>query len=202
MNINTFKFPRKLVYTSLVALSIGFTGCLTDSEKDPDPDPTPTETLTSKNVTLGAQTASAGSSLDLDGPTVYTMSQLAANSAAIDLVFAYSTSASASAIYSPDAAKNGIGGSAGFAFLADLSPANKTDIKPVNDKSKFASTDTPAKLQTLWDSISPVDPGRVLVAKDDVIMAKSNLGKIVIFTVQEVVTGASGSTSLSLKAKY
>ncbi len=199
--MSPFKLSRKFLYTTLVALSVGFTGCLTDSDDD-DKEPEPT-VLTSKSVKLGAQTnATLGSALDLDGPNVWKISDAVANSAEVDLIFAFSTAANASAIYSPDAAKNGIGGSAGFTFLANMTTANKTEIKRVEDKSKFESTDTQAKLETLWESTTVIDPARLLIAKGDVAMAKSNKGQIVLFKIDDVTTSATGTTDLALKAKF
>ena len=199
------RFTTKLLATSLMALSLGLTGCLTDSkdDKDPDPDPTP-ELVTTKTLTAGAQNnATHGSAIDLDLFTSYTIEPAKAIAASIDLIFAYTTAGglNSGAIYSPDSAKIGIGGSTGFNFLSDFSPARGTEIKSVT-VSNFASITTKAQVDSLWAAGTAVTNGRLLLDAGTTFLAKSNLDLVVLVKVDSLVESASGTAWLSGSAKF
>src|SRR6185503_12373710 len=122
--MNVVSYSKKILSVGLVTVSMAMlstlTGCLTDDKKDTPPASDP---VTTKDATLGAQSnATAGSFLDADAMTGYTCPDAAdcpakAVAAKIDLVFAFSGSASASAIYSPVVARDGLTPGNGFAFV-------------------------------------------------------------------------------------
>lgn len=77
-----------------------------------------------RTVGAGAQANSTlGSSIDLDQFQSHFLSQALSMAGEIDLVFAFSVPIDALAIYSPHAAKNGVGGKAGFQIRGDSRPS-------------------------------------------------------------------------------
>lgn len=195
------KFATTTLAASLLALSLGLAGCLTDSKDDDDKGPAP-ELVTTKTVTAGAeQNADFGSAIDLDSFVSYKITPAKAIAAQIDLIFAYSGAASSAAIYSPDSAKGGIGGSAGFNFLSDFTPANATQIKTVTGVT-ISSITTKAQVDSLWAAGDVAANGRVLLQAGTTFLAKSNLDLVVLVKVDSVTTGATGKASFSGVAKF
>src|SRR5690606_6675476 len=90
--------------------------------------------VSSEELVLGAQSSPLASSVDLDEWTSYLADEADNYSDLIDLVFAYSTATGndSLAFYSPLVAKNGIGGSSGFDFMADWPSAKNTEIRRVD----------------------------------------------------------------------
>jgi hypothetical protein len=161
-----------------------------------------TVVLTVKTLTAGAQSnATYGSSIDLDDFTSHTLSQAMGMTAEIDLIFAYSTALNAgSAIYSPDSAKYGVGGSSGFDFMQGFNNPNHTVIKSVN--VSFTSITTKAQLDSLWLTVPAVNNGRLYVTTGTTFMARSNEQRVVLMRVQSLITGAEGQVSLQGSAKF
>lgn len=196
------RFNTKLLAASLMALSLGLAGCLTDSDDDDEEEEEVPVLVTTKTVTAGAeQNADFGSAIDLDSFVSYKITPAKAIAADIDLIFAYSGSAASSAIYSPDSAKGGIGGSAGFNFLSDFAPANGTQLKTVTGVT-ISSITTKAQVDSLWTAGTAVANGRVLLSAGTTFLAKSNLNLVVLVKVDSVTTGATGKASFSGVAKF
>lgn len=189
-----------MVFSGLVFMSsVSLTGCLTDDDPEDPPAASDTTLVSKSSTTLGAQSASAGSSLDLDAWTVYQAAAAKTNSTKVDLIFAYSTATSAAAIYSPNIAVNGTTGSNGFDFLDGFANPRTTEIKKAT--VTYASVTSKAKLDAAWTSGLAEADGKLEVVDNVVFLAKSDMGKIVLLEVGNVVTGASGSVTLSAKAK-
>jgi hypothetical protein len=190
---------KKALSLTILSLGLALTGCLTDDGDDDNV----AVALTTRELTTGAQSnANYGSSIDLDGFVAHTITQAKTMTAEIDLIFAYSTALAggSSAVYSPDSAKYGINGSAGFDFMADFNNPNHTVIKSV---IVVASTiDTKAKLDSLWDVGSPVLNGRLTVATGSTFLARSNQDRIVLVHVTSLTTGANGQAALKGYAKF
>jgi hypothetical protein len=187
---------------TVAALSLGLvlTGCLTDDDGDGDV----TVALTTKELTAGAQSnANYGSSIDLDAFTAHTITEAKTMTAEIDLIFAYSTALAggSSAIYSPDSAKGGIGGSAGFDFMSDFNNPNHTVIKSVLVTTP-ANIDTKAELDSLWDIGLPVNNGRLTVNSGTTFLARSNQDRVVFVHITSLTTGANGTANLKGYAKF
>lgn len=195
-------FNTKMLAATLMALSLGLTGCLTDSKDDEDDNTPPPELVTTLTVTAGAEdNTTYGSALDLDSFVTYTINDAEAMAASIDLIFAYSGSASSAAIYSPDTAKGGIAGGPGFDFLADFAPARNTEIKTVLGVTMSAIT-TKAQVDSLWAAGVVATNGRVLLTEGTTFLAKSNLELVVLVKVDSVTTGATGKASFTGMAKF
>src|SRR4051812_29958576 len=131
-NVKKVTLGGMFVGAMMLASSLTVTGCLTDDKNDTTVTPpvvTDTDLVAKSTTTLGAQSATPGSSLDLDAWTVYGITAAKAVSTKIDLIFAYSTSTSSSAIYSPNVAVNGTGTTPGFDFLAGFASPRTTVIK-------------------------------------------------------------------------
>jgi hypothetical protein len=157
--------------------------------------------VTSKNITLGAQSSASSSSLDLDTWQSYNATQAKANSNIIDLVFAFSTANDSSALYSPNVAKSGVGGTAGFDFMQDWTTTNTTEMRLVN--TDFNAVNTSADIKALFDQgNAPSTTGRVFLKETTQVVAKSNSGLYVLIDVGTVVHSASGVATFSGKAKW
>jgi hypothetical protein len=159
----------------------------------------------SEQVVLGAQSSIIASSVDLDEWEEYTASEAPSKSNLIDLVFAYSTATGndSLALYSPLVAKNGVGGSAGFDFMASWPSANNTEIRRV-DVAEWENVVTSADIKALFDNGSAGStPGRVFVRTGTTVVARSNQDLYVLLRVTAVTAqSASGNATLSAKAKW
>lgn len=191
-----------LILSGFMLSSVSLTGCLTDDDPEDTTTTTPpadTTLVTKSTTTLGAQTNASGSSLDLDNWTVYQIDDAVDVSTKIDLIFAYSTATSSSAIYSPNIAVNGTNGSNGFDFLEDFDNPRTTEIRKTS--VTYASVNSKAKLDAAWAGGTAEADGKLDITDNTVFLAKSDMGKIVLLEVSDVVTGANGKVSLSAKAK-
>jgi hypothetical protein len=159
----------------------------------------------SEDVTLGAQGSLLPSSLDLDAWNTYTASTAASNSNLIDLVFAYSTSTGndSLALYSPKVAKDGVGSTPGFDFMASWPSANDIQIRKV-EVANWNDVMTDADIKNLYDNGSAGSvSGRVFVKAGTTVVVKSNEGLYVLLRVTSVsAQSASGSGSIDAKAKW
>jgi outer membrane murein-binding lipoprotein Lpp len=192
----------------MLASSLTVTGCLTDDKKD-STSTTPTDTttksqLTTKMITLGAQNnTTTASALDLDTWTAYKAAEGATHSADVDIIFAYSTSASMAALYSPNIAKNGVAGaSSGFDFMSTWPNANTTLMRSVAtaDTTKLK---TQADIQALYNAGTDPSPvGRIEAKKGSYVVAKSDKGLYVLLGVTDVTASATGTVNLTGWAKW
>jgi hypothetical protein len=191
----------KILAAGLLSMSLGLTGCLTDDDKDGDEDVG--IALTTKTVVAGAQdNTTYGSSIDLDEFKTYTITVAKTMTSDIDLIFANSTAVVGGglAVYSPDSAKYGINGSAGFDFMQDFNNPNHTVIKTIN--VNIDDIDTKAELDSLWEAGSPVLSGRLLINETTTFMAQSNTDRIVLVDVISVTLGSNGSANFEGVAKF
>jgi hypothetical protein len=189
---------KKILSLAMVVVPMAFmstlTGCLTDDKKT---DPVATDSLMSDEVTLGAQSNnSLGSFLDLDNYEVLKQSAAEAASADVDLIFAYSGTANAAAIYSPDAAKAGIAGGAGLAIAQGLTTANKVEIRTIG-ADKFAAAKTAADLQAAYDAGIAAADGRLLLSNGVAFAAKSSKGVLVGMLVSGLTASTDGQVTLT-----
>lgn len=201
MNFKTSKFA----FAGVAALSLALTGCLTDDDKDNDGGNGGGDAVSTQMVTVGAQdNPNDGSSIDLDGFDVYKVAEARTRTQDIDLIFGNSsaTVGGSVAIYSPDAAKNGVAGSDGFDFMQTNWPtANTTIIKTVAVSEINAITNT-EQIDSLWNSGSVVSNGRLYVTNGTTFMAQSNMSKKVLVRVTDVDQGDDGSARLTGIAKF
>lgn len=158
--------------------------------------------VTEQTVTMAAQdNSTVASSLDLDTWTTYTANTASAHSSEIDIVFAFSTVADSSALYSPATAKSGVNGSNGFDFMQNWPSANTTDLRVVS-VANWSTVTTAASIKALYDAGSAPSPaGRVFVRSGTTVVARSNGDLYVLLRVDAVVHSASGVISLTGKAK-
>jgi hypothetical protein len=194
MNLFTAK---KTLTLSALCLSLVLTGCLTKEEGDA------TVLLSTKQLTAGAQANSTyGSSINLDDFSAHTIVEAKTMTADIDLIFAYSTVVgnTSAAVYSPDSAKGGINGSAGFEFMSDFNNPNHTVIKLVTVNATLITTK--AQLDSLWNVGIPQNTGRMNVQSGSTFIAESNTDRLVLVQVTSVVTGANGQANLVGYAKF
>ena len=187
----------------MLVSSFSVTGCLTDDKKDKDTIPTvKVDSVKSKSVSVGAQSNNTlGSFIDLDTYTVLKQAAAEAASGSVDLIFAFSGSASSSAVYSPDSAKGGIAGGPGLDIAKNLTTANKTELKTL-DATKFDAVVTKAGLDSLYAAGTVAANGRLLVSKGFVFGAKTTAGLVVGLKITDVTTSATGEATIQAKAKW
>lgn len=206
--MNVWGLTKKYLGISLLALpltlSTTLTGCLTDDPEDEPP--AAGDSTKVKEATLGAQGSSTGSFLDADGWNVYKQAEVtAALQAEIDLVFAYSTSQTTAAFYSPKAAADGIGGTAGFDFVKTAlgTNARTTEIRTVST-TVFDGIKTKAALDSAWAaaSASVVANGRLAATQGSAFIVQSSKSAAVAFKVTELTNTADGTVKIQGKAKF
>ncbi len=207
--MNVFAHTKKILAGGFIAgcmmmvSTTTLTGCLTDSKKDSVVvTPTKVDSVKSMDVNVGAQeNATLGSFVNLTNYSVLKLTAAEAASASVDLIFAYSGTASSSAVYSPDAAKAGIAGGAGLTIAQGLTTANHTELKTIN-AAKFDALVTKAGLDSLYASGVVDASGRLLVSTGFAFAAKSASGKIVAMKISSVTTSATGAAVITGKAMW
>jgi hypothetical protein len=190
----------KFAMTAIAALSLAFTGCLTDDDDGGGGG----ASVSVKDVTLGAQNNTNPSSIDLDTWTTYAANTAASHASDIDLVFAVSTvgSSDSAALYSPLVAKNGVSGSSGFEFMQSWPTPNNTDIRTVT-VSNWDDVDTQGEISSLYEGgNSPSPAGRIIVRAGSTVVAKSDEGLLVLLRVESVTHNTNGTVELDGKAKW
>ncbi len=185
------QFATKTLAASLIALSLGLTGCLTDS-KDDDKDPVVTTPWTTDSVlTVGAQGhLTLGTAVDLDNRRV--LLSAAANVAqdSIDVLFAHH--GSAFVLIAPRTAKD-----------SGISVANNYDITKVQ-YTQFVKVDAePAN----WEAgVAAFDAGTKVsysaIAANDMFVVKTTEENYVLLTVSSITgTDNTGSGTLTVNLK-
>jgi stress response protein SCP2 len=155
------------------------------------PIPESPATLTEASLSLGAdQNTTLGSSLDLDVPSVL-LATAARNSAAqVDLIYANSFATNSDKLGSPLWAQNNV------SFVANWAVYNDTKFyKPAG--TTYESVTTPAQLSALWN-VSRATASSIDVVADDVIIAKTNEGAIVLIKIVTQTPGATGRIDIKV----
>jgi hypothetical protein len=130
--------------------------------------------VTDVTVTLGAQGATEGSSLDLDGIVVYTSANAKTNSDKIDLVFNSAVDGTVARIMSPAEAKTD-----GFTLVATWATTNSTKFYKLSGTT-FESVTTQEAIDALWSDASALSPAQLDLTGETVVIAKSNMNKTVL----------------------
>lgn len=187
-----FQFATKTLAASLIALSLGLTGCLTDSKDDDDKDPVVTTPWTADSVlTVGAQGhLILGTAVDLDHRRVLLSAAANAAQDSIDVLFAYH--GGAFVLIAPRTAKD-----------SGISVANNYDITKVQ-YTQFVKVDTePAN----WEAgVAAFDAGTKVsyaaIAANDVFVVKTTEENYVLLTVSSVTgTDNTGTGTLTVNLK-
>jgi len=184
------KFATKTLAASLIALSLGLTGCLTDSD-DKDEEPATTAWTTDSALTVGAQGhLTLGTAVDLDTRRV--LLSAAANQAqdSLDVLFAHH--GGAFVLIAPLTAKD-----------SAISVANNYDITKVK-ATQFVKVDTePAN----WEAgVAAFDAGTKVsyaaIAANDMFVVKTTEENYVLLTVASIDgddSEGSGTLTVNLK---
>jgi len=147
--------------------------------------------LSAFNLSAGAQSnASLGSSIDLDAPKVMLASAARAASAEVDLVYANSFADDADMLWSPSSAKDNV------TFMDNWSVYNTTQFHKVSGTS-FDAVTTAEELAALWKPASAVTTGLAVVA-GDLVIARSDKGKLVLIQIASQVPGETGSINMKV----
>jgi hypothetical protein len=154
-----------------------------------------------RTVSAGAQAnAALGSSIDIDPFRSHFIVPAQAIAGEIDLILAFSTSLNAMAIYSPHAAKNGVGAAGGFSFMQDMNPVNATEIRTT--VVRYEDVRTRAQVDSLWNAGKPVAEGRLPISTGMAFLAKSNQGRIVLLQASGLTESSSGKADFRGKAGF
>jgi hypothetical protein len=151
------------------------------------------------SVVAGSNLSPVGSSIDLDGPAVFTDSTSAANLSTIDLCYAYSSGVSGvpdgDYIFSPDQAK-----ASGFDFTSSWTGTpNSTAFYKLQNftGADFDTVYTKGEVAALWTD--PVGPTPyALCAQGDVFIARTDQGAIALIHITAQTPGAAGTISLKI----
>jgi hypothetical protein len=147
--------------------------------------------LTETSLSVGAdQNATLGSSIDLDVPAVL-LSTAARNSAAqVDLVYAHSSAFDSDKLGSPLWAKDNV------TFVTGWAVYNETKFyKPAG--TSYESVTTTDQLKNLWD-VSKATASSIDVVANDVIIAKTDVGTIVLIKIVTQTPGAAGRIDIKV----
>jgi len=147
--------------------------------------------LTVTTLTAGAQSnPSLGSSIDLDAPKIMLASAARAASADVDLVYANSFADEADMLWSPSSAVDNVD------FMTGWEVYNTTQFHKVTGTT-FAAVTTAEELAALWKPASAVTTGLPVVA-GNLVIAKSNTGKLVLIQIASQVPGETGSITIKV----
>jgi hypothetical protein len=194
------RLHKKIFALSLIALSLGFTGCLTDDE---DEDPIVTVAWTADTtLTVGAQGhLTLGTAIDLDGKKVLLSAAVNdsssnfANLRSVDILFAFSGPGANDTLrlLTPKAAK--VAGDVGVAanyrdsvINANTTKFVKVTTEPANWDAGKVAFDSAATTAQVTSSV---------VAANDMFVVKTTSGNYVLVTVG-AITGAGGTASTGL----
>lgn len=144
------------------------------------------------NIAMGAQkNPSLGSSIDLDGPQVMLSAMANQNPGKIDLVYLNSFATDSDKLGSPAWAKDNA------TFVSGWSVFNETLFYKLASTVVFANVKTATELEALWDA-SKATATNIDVVKGDLIIAKTNLGKLVLIEITNQVVGETGTITIKL----
>lgn len=186
------QFATKTLAASLLALSLGLTGCLTDSDDDDKVDPPVTTPWTADStLSVGAQAhATLGTAVDLDTRRV--LLSAAANQAqdSLDVLFAFH--GGSFVLIAPRTAKD-----SGISVANNYDTAKvkytqfvKVATEPANWEAGVAAFDSGAKV-----SYAPI-------AANDIFVVKTTENNYVLVTIASVTgTTSSGSGTLTVNLK-
>ncbi|HLU70102.1 MAG TPA: hypothetical protein VKZ88_04970 [Fibrobacteria bacterium] len=185
------QFATKTLAASLIALSLGLTGCLTDS-KDDDKEPEVTTPWTADSaLTVGAQGhLTLGTAVDLDNRRV--LLSAAANQAqdSLDVLFAYH--GGSFVLIAPRTAKD-----------SSISVATNYDITKVQYTQFVKVTTEPAN----WEAgVAAFEAGTKVsyapIAAADMFVVKTTEENYVLVTVSAITgTDGTGSGTLTVNLK-
>lgn len=151
----------------------------------------PPAPLSVTSLSAGAQSnPTLGSSIDLDAPKVMLSSAARAAAASVDLVYANSFADDADMLWSPNTAKDNVD------FMTGWSVYNTTQFHKVSGTT-FAAVTTAEELAALWKPASAVTTSLAVVA-GDLVIARSNAGKLVLIQIVSQVPGETGSINIKV----
>jgi hypothetical protein len=151
--------------------------------------------ITTHLDTLGAnQNTTYGSSIDLDGPTVYMTTASNSHVSEIDLCYAHAASPAGDYLFSPDQAKiSGYTFASGWATAGNSTRFYKTSLTP----TQFNAITTASQITAQWTDPGVATP-YVACSANDVFIAKTDQNAIVLILITDQTAGATGSISLKI----
>jgi hypothetical protein len=144
--------------------------------------------------TMGSnQSNAAGSSIDLDGPTVYTGTASNSHVSEIDLCYSYAAAPySYDALFSPDQAKLSLYNyTSGWTTTPNSTKFYKTTLTP----TQFNAITLKSEITALWSEPGAATPYAQCTA-DDVFIAKTEQNAIVLILITAQTAGSGGTITL------
>jgi PKD repeat protein len=147
-------------------------------------------TLTETSLSVGAdENTTLGSSIDLDVPAVLLPTAARNSAAQVDLVYANSFATSSDKLGSPLWAQNNVSFVTGWAVY--------NDTKFYKASTSYESVTTQDQLKALWD-VSKATASSIDVVANDVIIAKTDVGAIVLIKIVTQTPGATGRIDIKV----
>jgi hypothetical protein len=139
-----------------------------------------------KNTTLG-------SSIDLDEPKVMLMEESTTNLSTVDICYAYSGTDGTEKLFSPHHAK-----ASAYTFTANWGTPNETKFyKTFLTPTQYDAITTKEQVQAEW-SEPEIAATSIDCAKDDVFIAKTDQGAIVLMLITSQTPEATGKIDLKI----
>lgn len=148
--------------------------------------------VTSATLTVGAdENAVYGSSIDLDEPKILLASAAKQAAETVDLVYVYTFATDEDVLGSPSWAHE-----SDYAFVSGWSTYNTTRFYKVTGTA-FDKITTKAELTKLWQETLAIDPS-VPVATDDVVIAQTDKGALVLIRIVSHLPGDTGQIEIKV----
>jgi hypothetical protein len=144
-------------------------------------------------LTVGSNgNATEGSSIDLDIPEVYSMSEAANHVSDLDLCYSYSGVASADKIFTPSHAK-----ASDYTYASGWSnPPTTSFIKTSLTPAEFDDISTAEEIEALWTG-TPTETSEVC-EEDDVFIVKTTEDVYVLVLISEQTPGKTGTITIKV----
>jgi hypothetical protein len=184
------RFTTKLLAASLMTLSLGLTGCLTDSKDDKDPDPIVTLWTTDSTLTVGAQAAVPGTAVDLDLRRVLLSAAANAAQDSLDVLFAYH--GGSFVLIAPRTAKD-----SGISVAASYDTTKVKYIQFVKVTTEPANWEAGVAAFTAGTKVS-----YSAIAANDMFVVKTSLDNYALVTIASITgSSATGTGTLTVNLK-
>ncbi len=139
------------------------------------------------------QNATIGSSIDLDQPKVMLKAEADQNVSKIDVCYAYSGVDNIEKLFSPHHAK-----ASNFTFAKDWANPNQTKFYDTKlTPAQFTAIKTKEALAQIWQEPSEAATS-VDCKKDNVFIAKTDQGALVLMHISAQVAGATGTIDMKV----
>ncbi len=139
---------------------------------------------------IGAQNANSGSSVDLDGGSVYTLALARNNSTNVDFLYLSADGETVQKIFTPEHSV-----ASNYTIFTAASDLAETSFMKVTQS--YDEINTAEDLQAVWDSGTP-DATSLTANLNDVFIVMTSEDKLVLFQITSV-NGSGGGAEINIK---